>query len=143
MSATAGRLKDVIGAWRAMSSLLRPIRNEKQYAHAQRILDSLLDLGGGDRKHPLHGLLETLGELMFVYEERHHEIPDVSGREMIRYFMELHGLKQADLEEELGGQSAVSAILNGTRRLNVRQMRALGKRFGVRPSVFLDSETGD
>jgi HTH-type transcriptional regulator/antitoxin HigA len=82
--------------------------------------------------------METPGELMHIYVERHHKINDVSCREMLRYFMELHELNQADLKEELGGQGAVSEVLNGRRSLNVRQMRALGKRFGLNPAVFFD-----
>jgi HTH-type transcriptional regulator/antitoxin HigA len=51
--------------------------------------------------------------------------------------MEEHNLKQADLAEELGGQSIVSTILNGKRELNTRQVKALAKRFNVSPAVFL------
>src|SRR5271154_3820696 len=98
MSATTeDTLTRVAPAWQVLGAVLRPIRTEKQYDRAQQLLDALLDTLGGDNKHPLHGLLEVLGELMHVYEERHHKIPDVSGREMLRYFMELHELKQTDL----------------------------------------------
>lgn len=142
MSATAARktLNRVTPAWKVVSTLLHPIKSERQYDQAQKYLDVLLDVVGTDSAHPLYGLLETLSELMLVYEERHHEIPDVSGREMLRYFMDLHELNQADLKAELGGQGAVSEVLSGRRNLNVRQMRALGKRFGVSPAVFLDAE---
>jgi HTH-type transcriptional regulator/antitoxin HigA len=145
MSATAKKekktLNQVTPAWKAISALVHPIKNEDQYDEAQKYLDALLDMVGTDSRHPLYGLLETLGELMLVYEERHHKIPAVNGREMLRYFMELHELNQTDLKKELGGQGAVSEVLNGRRNLNVRQMRALGKRFGVSPTVFFD-ETG-
>ena len=44
--------------------------------------------------------------------------------------MEEHGLKQTDLATELGGQSIVSAILNGKREPHaLAQARALSKRF--------------
>jgi len=56
---------------------------------------------------------------------------------VLAYLMEEHGLKQTDLAAELGGQSIVSAILNGKRELNARQAKALGKRFKVSPAVFL------
>jgi HTH-type transcriptional regulator / antitoxin HigA len=51
--------------------------------------------------------------------------------------MEEHDLKQTDLAEELGGQSVASAILNGKRELNARQVKALPARFNVSPAVFL------
>lgn len=51
--------------------------------------------------------------------------------------MEEHNLKQTELAEELGGQSIVSAILNGKSELNMRQVKALAARFSVSPAVFL------
>jgi HTH-type transcriptional regulator/antitoxin HigA len=51
--------------------------------------------------------------------------------------MEEHGLKQVDLPE-IGSQGVVSEILNGKRKLNVRQIEALAQRFRVSPVVFLD-----
>ncbi len=56
---------------------------------------------------------------------------------LIPHLMEEHNLKQSDLAEELGGQSIVSAILNGKRKLNTRQVKVLSKRFNVSPAVFL------
>jgi len=55
---------------------------------------------------------------------------------LLRFFMEEHNLSQSDLAE-VGSQGVVSEILNGKRGLNVRQIRALSKRFGVSPSVFV------
>ncbi|MBI4404130.1 MAG: helix-turn-helix domain-containing protein, partial [Deltaproteobacteria bacterium] len=63
----------------------------------------------------------------------------VSGREMLKYLMELQGLTQTNLQKELGGQPNVSAILKGKRKLNARQIQALAKRFNVSPSVFFDT----
>ncbi|MCD8517956.1 MAG: helix-turn-helix domain-containing protein [Burkholderiaceae bacterium] len=50
--------------------------------------------------------------------------------------MQQHGLKQKDLPE-VGSQGVVSEILSGRRELNVRQVRALAKRFGVSAKTFL------
>jgi HTH-type transcriptional regulator/antitoxin HigA len=50
--------------------------------------------------------------------------------------MEEHGLTQSDLSE-IGSQGVVSEILNNKRELNVRQLRALARRFHVSPAVFL------
>ena len=62
-------------------------------------------------------------------------MPDCTGAEMLQYLMEEHGLTQSDLPE-VGSQGVVSEILRGKRELNVRQIRALSKRFNVSPSVF-------
>ena len=52
------------------------------------------------------------------------------------YLMQTHGLTQSNLPE-VGNQGVVSEILAGNLELNVRQVRALGERFGVDPAVFL------
>ena len=50
--------------------------------------------------------------------------------------MKEHDLTQGNLPE-VGSQGVVSEVLNGKRRLNVRQILALSHRFGVAPAVFL------
>ena len=51
--------------------------------------------------------------------------------------MEQHDLKQSDFRKEIGTQGVVSEILSGSRKINARQAKALAKRFGVSPVVFL------
>jgi HTH-type transcriptional regulator/antitoxin HigA len=51
--------------------------------------------------------------------------------------MDQRGLTQEHLSKELGGQSVVSAILNGKREINVRQAKALATRFNVPASLFV------
>lgn len=63
-------------------------------------------------------------------------MPETTGIEALKFLMEQHGLKQGDLEE-IGSQGVVSEILTGKRELNVRQVRALSKRFGVSTATFL------
>ena len=112
------------------------IRNEAQYDQAVEHLNALIDEIGTDETHPLYELLDTLGTLVHAYEERHYPVPDCSGREMVGFLMEEHGLKQADLPE-IGSQGIVSEVLSGKRELNVRQIRALAQRFHVSPAVFV------
>ena len=132
MSANLENLKQ---HWTPLRSMLT-IRNERQYDAAVRRMNELLDEIGGNERHPLYGLLDTLGTLIHAYEDQHHSLPECSGSEMLAYFMEEHGLTQSDLPE-VGSQGVVSEILNGKRNLNVRQIRALAKRFHVTPSVFV------
>ena len=79
---------------------------------------------------------DTLGTLMHAYEERHHPMPAWSGGDVLRVLLDEHGLTQSDLPE-IGSQGVVSEILRGKRALNVRQIRALARRFHVSPSVFI------
>jgi len=64
-------------------------------------------------------------ELIGDYENARYESVKVGGPEMLAYLMELQGLNQSDLSEELGGQPVVSQILKGKRELDLRQVKAL------------------
>ena len=121
--------------WTAISPLLS-IRNEHEYDLAVERLNRLLDEVGADEQHPLYTLLDTLGTLIHAYEEQHHPMPECSGVDVLRFLMDEHGLTQSDLSE-VGSQGVISDILRGKRVLNVRQIRALAKRFQVSPAVFV------
>ena len=122
-------------SWSQVSALLK-IHDEQEYELALERLNGLLDEVGTDERHPLYSLLDTLGTVVHAWEEQHHSMPDLEGADPLRLLMEEHGLTQSDLPE-VGSQGVVSEILSGRRELNVRQIRALSRRFGVSPSVFL------
>lgn len=121
--------------WANIAPLLS-IRNEREYNVAVKRLNALLDEIGDNEKHPLYGLMDTLGSLIALYEEEHYPIPEATGADVLRFLMDEHGLAQSDLPE-IGSQGVVSEILNGKRELNVRQIRGLAKRFKVSPAVFV------
>lgn len=121
--------------WSNISPLLT-IRNEKEYNAAVKRLNELIDEIGTNEKHPLYSLLDTLGTIIYVYEEEHYPIPEASGTDVLRFLMEEHSLAQSDLPE-VGSQGVVSEILNGKRELNVRQIRALAEKFNVSAAVFV------
>lgn len=121
--------------WMALSPLFS-IRNEDEYDGAVERLNHLLDEVGTDEQHPLYTLLDTLGTLLHAYEEQHHPMPECSGVDVLRFLMDEHGLSQSDVPE-VGSQGVVSDLLRGKRELNVRQIRALAKRFQVSPAVFI------
>ena len=121
--------------WANIAPLLS-IRNEREYNAAVKRLNALLDEIGDNEKHPLYGLLDTLGTLIEIYEEDHYPIPDATGAEVLRFLMEEHGLTQSDLTE-VRSQGVVSEILNGKRELNVRQIQILVEKLKVSSAVFL------
>ncbi len=127
--------KDIQDHWTAINPILS-IHNESEYDLAVERLNSLIDEIGTNEQHPLYELLDTLGTLIHAYEEKHHPMPECSGAEMLRFFMDEYGLTQSDLPE-IGSQGVVSEILNGKRELNVRQIWALAERFHVSPAVFI------
>lgn len=112
------------------------INNDLEYDQAVARLNSLIDEVGTDTTHPLYTFLDTLGIVIEAYEEQHYQIPDCSGVDILIHFMDEHSLSQSDLPE-IGSQGVVSEIINGKRELNIRQIRALAKRFNVTPGVFL------
>ena len=122
-------------SWTQVSELLK-IQNEQEYDSALERLNNLIDEVGMDERHPLYSLLDTLGTVVHAWEEQYHSMPKLEGVDSLRFLMEEHELTQSDLPE-VGSQGVVSEILSGKRELNVRQIRALSKRFGVSPSVFV------
>jgi HTH-type transcriptional regulator / antitoxin HigA len=127
--------KELEQKWANISPYLT-IRTEREYDRAVERMNALLDEIGENERHPLYGLLDTLATLVEAYDEEHYPMPDVSGAEMLAFFMEEHGLTQAEMTE-IGSQGVVSEVLTGKRELNVRQIRALAKRFHVSPAVFV------
>jgi HTH-type transcriptional regulator / antitoxin HigA len=83
--------------------------------------------------------IELLTLLIERYEEEHFEIPKASPAEVLRFLLERHGLKQRNLAAELGGESVVSEVLSGKRKLNTTHIELLSKRFHVSPAVFFSS----
>jgi len=81
-------------------------------------------------------MLETLGDLIHVYEEEHLPMNEASGVDVIRLLMQEHQLTQAELPE-IGSQGIVSEVLSGKRDLNIRMIHRLSERFRMDPKVFV------
>lgn len=138
---SATHLSEIAPAWRDLrksAPYFGPIRNKRDYARMQSLMDQLLLEIGDDESHPLADLLDVVGVLVDQYEnETMPELKPADPRDVLRFLMEQHGLTQSDLRKEIGTQGVVSEVLSGSRNLNARQAKALAKRFGVSPLVFL------
>ena len=121
-------------AWTVVSTGLF-IKTGHDYKKAAALLDRLLDEIGGNQRHPLFGFLEVLGTLVENYESDHVDMKGATGKDVLKFLMEEHGLTQSDLPE-IGSQGVVSEILHGSRELNTRHIKALSARFGVSPAAF-------
>ena len=130
------QLREATEAWPVISRVISVPHTPAEYARAIEILDQLVDEVGGDEQHPLASLMETLGTLIEDYEKD--RLPEQVGDPVLclRHLMGEHQLRQSDLPE-IGPQSVVSEILSGKRKLNVRQIHRLAKRFHVSPAVFV------
>jgi HTH-type transcriptional regulator/antitoxin HigA len=80
--------------------------------------------------------IDLLTLLIERYEEENYTVPTASPADVLRFLIERHGLKQRDLAAELGGESVVSEVLAGKRRLNTAHIEQLSRRFHVSPAVF-------
>lgn len=131
-------IAEITSHFKALSSIipLHTISSERDYDKAVTKLNQLLDAGAANEKHPLADLVNTLGALISEYENAHYPAQDVSPLVMLRFLMDQNHLTQTNLPE-IGTQGVVSEILSGKRELNVRQIKALGERFHVPPSVFV------
>ena len=118
---------------------LQSITSEKDHRIALSVVEKIITFIATD-KNPdvgINNYLKTLSDIIGHYEEEKFKSSTVSGKEMLAYLMELKGLNQSDLAKELGGQPIVSKILKGERKLNLRQIKALSKKFKVSPEVFI------
>ena len=115
---------------------LRPIRNEEEYDHTVALLNYLLDVVGDDESHPLSGLLDLVGDLVEDYDAGHYAIEASEPREVLRYLIEIRGLKQGDLAE-IVPQGNLSAILAGRRKISATLAGKLARYFNVSRAVFV------
>ena len=127
--------EDIQAHWQAVSPFFA-IHNEEEYDIAIERLNALLDEVGSDEQHPLYDLLDTLGTIIYAYEEIHHPLPECDGVEALHFFMEEHELSKDDFPE-LGTPDTVLRILDGRQELTLGQIRLLAERFQVSPSTFV------
>lgn len=131
-------MKRLLPAWERFCEVsdISRIRDEAHYVRMTLLLDALLDEAAGHEGHPAMGLIDLLGNLIEDFEADRHPLPRTTGLQALKFLMEQHGLRQVDLPE-IGSQGVVSEVLAGKRDLNIRQVRALAKRFGVSASTFV------
>ena len=100
-----------------------------------------MDVLAADEDSPVAGLVELLANRIRAYEDRVHPWPNTTtAAHVLRFLMDQHGLKQADLGA-IGTQGVVSEILSGKRELNVRQIGELSKMFRVSPAAFFPGQS--
>lgn len=134
------KLRDIATHWVALHEALgvgAPLGDKAQYAQALAFVEQVFDEVALDPSHPLGGLVDLLADRIREYEARMHPWPDTSTpATVLASLMEEHGLRQCDLPE-VGAQSVVSAVLAGKRALNLRQVKALARRFSVPLEVLI------
>ena len=110
------------------------IKSKKEYKAAQNRITELID---APRTDAIHNELSLLGFLIEEYELENYSIPDSSPAEIIKFIMEMKGIKQKELIPILGSKSTVSKILNGTAKLQLEVIYPLSSFLGIPPSSLL------
>lgn len=134
----ANEIEKITKRYRALCELvpLKPITGKSGYEAAVGHLNRLLDAGGANQAHGLAGLVEALGEMIHAYEKRQVPMQDADPREVLRYLMDEHELRQSDLSD-IVTQGTVSDILSGRREISKALAKKLAARFKVSAAVFL------
>jgi HTH-type transcriptional regulator/antitoxin HigA len=80
--------------------------------------------------------LDFLSDQVKAYEDETSHIPEAEPKEVLRFLMEQHKLKQDELQD-CAPQGRISDILNGKRSISKDLAKRLANRFHVRADVFL------
>ncbi len=127
-------LSDITAHWVALHESLGlggPVRDAAHRDQLMGVVEALMGDVSVLESGPMSGLVGLVADRIRAYEDRVHPWPDTSTpATRLAFLMDQHGLRQCDLPE-VGAQSVVSAVLSGKRDLNLRQIQALAKRFGV------------
>lgn len=122
----------------------QPIANRKMhkaYADSVGTLMTELEMGriSGANKQAVRKYLKAVSPFIEEYEKKEFPSGSVTAEEMLEFLMEQNGLSQQDLAKDLGGQPAVSYVLNGKRKLTREQITRLAHRFHVSEATFYPS----
>ena len=128
----------ILQAWMPFKKLVGviQIRSEDEYRHVCAMVEALLAEIGDEESHPLADVLDFLSDQIKEYEDARYPIPDAEPREVLRFLMEQHGLKQEDLAD-CAPQSRISDILNGKRPVSKAIAKKLAERFNVSAGLFI------
>lgn len=112
------------------------LRSGADYTRARATLDVLLDEVADQENHPLAEVMDYLAERIKSYEDRQWPLPEAEPKEVLRFLMVQHDLKQDDLSD-CAPQSRISDILSGKRAISKEIAKRLARRFHVHADVFL------
>ena len=133
----SGGVPELVKTWSHLQDqvFLKPIQNEddhrKMVALANELADELEEEDG-----PLDDLFSLVTTLIGVWESKNVDIPKAEPREVLRYLLEDHDLKQKDLSD-IASPKLISDILAGRRAISKNVAKSLADRFSTDISVFI------
>lgn len=128
---------DIANTWSSLQEqvFLKPIRSDDDYRKMVTLANELADRLAEVRS-PLDELLDVVTDLIELWESRNVHMPTAEPREVLRYLLNAHGLRQKDLAE-IASPTIISDILAGRRAISKKVAKGLAARFGVSPSTFI------
>lgn len=135
---TVAEPQAILRAWIPFKQLIgvTAVHTEEEYAQANATIAMLLKEVGDDETHALTEVLDYLADQIKSYEDRNFQIPQSPPKDVLRFLMEQHALKQEDLVD-CATQGRISDILNGKRAISKAIAKRLAYRFRVRADLFL------
>ena len=133
-------LKEQAKSLFSSAGFITHIHNSEDYELALELMDELIE--DYDEQKPL---IEVLSLSIGRWEDGSEEFSEFnakiesldSGVSVLRVLMDQHKLNTTDFQDEIGGKSMVSMILNSKRKLSLEHVKALSNRFGVSPQLFI------
>lgn len=115
----------------------RAIASDAQHRDSIEMVDRLM--ASGKLSKDQESYLETLVQLVQVYEASEYSIELPSGIDALRHLLEQHDINASGLARLLGVHPSMgSKILKGERSLTVDHIMLLAAKFNVRPDTFMD-----
>jgi HTH-type transcriptional regulator / antitoxin HigA len=102
--------------------------SKADYKSAVRRINEIIDF---KRTDAIHNELSLLSFLVEEYEAEHLALPDASPVEVIKFAMEMKGIRQQDLIPVLGTKGNVSKILNGKANIHLEDIQPLSSILGI------------
>ena len=123
-----------------MTTDLKPIRSEADYATALADVERLWGTKNGTRQGDR---LDVLATLIDAYEAEHDPIDPPDPIDAIKFRMEQQGLTRKDLEPLIGTRTRVAEVLNRKRSLSIGMIRRLHERLGISGDVLIRPSRSD
>ena len=111
------------------------VASEEHLDVAQDMIDRLTDekkLDGGEQAY-----LDALCDLVVVYEDQYHPIPDASDADLLRHLMEAKGVTQTEFTKTRAlPRAGFPEVLAGKKPFSKTMIGTLAAYFHVPPSVL-------
>ncbi|MCG9702434.1 helix-turn-helix domain-containing protein [Vibrio natriegens] len=134
------RMKEFSNQMVEVMPWINGISTSEEYNELIKLMDELVEDFEDN-----HVLIDLLFPIIEKYESEADEFQEFNkavddldpGLAMLRVIIDQNDMTLSDFKDEIGAKSSVSMILNGTRSLTLRHIRALSERFNIPAHMFI------